>query len=253
MTNRIWQIRFPLFTFLVLICIWEMVDRVGLINTNLIPPPTKIWIAFQEWVLSGEFARDSYASFGRVSIGLVLGVMTGVILGLLTGRISVIDQIFSPVLNLARAFPPVALLPVFITFFGIGNVSKITAIAFASVFPVWINTHIGSKGVPIEYLNSARLMTRSKLRIFIRIIFPAALPWIIAGIRLAIAVSFIMLYVAELAGASSGLGYQISSAHLSYRFDKMFAALFFLGFIAAASDISFNYLTKQVFPWLKCN
>lgn len=251
MLHFIKQYSIPVLAMVLALSLWQLMAEVEWVNPHLMPPPSKIARAFTEWVSSGEFLRDFWASIWRAGAGLFLGSLGGIGFGLLTGRVAWLNRALSPVLNLLRAFPPVALLPVFITFLGIGNTSKILAIAFACLFPVWVNTHIGASNVPEEYLQSARLMSRSRGRIFFHVVLPASLPWIIGGIRLAIAMSFIMLYVSELAGASSGLGYAISTNHLAYRFDKMFAALFFLGLLAAVSDNLFNKWSKAFFPWLK--
>lgn len=252
-TTVLRQYRLALLSALLTLGLWELSAFGEWLNPRLVPPPSRIGAAFAEWVSSGEFRRDFLASIWRVGAGLGLGTALGIGLGLLTGRLILLNRVLSPALNLLRAFPPVALLPVFITFLGIGNTSKIAAIAFGCLFPVWVNTHIGAGSVPEEYMQSARLMTRSQGRVFARIVLPAALPWLVGGIRLAIAMSFIMLYVSELAGASAGLGYAIVSNHLAYRFDKMFAALFFLGSLSAVSDMLFNRWVQKRFPWLNFN
>lgn len=222
-----------------------------IINSKLIPSPIKVFLGIIEWAKSGELLRDFLTSVWRGLAGLIIGASLGIFLGLFTGRSHTIDLILTPLLNVFKAFPPVALLPVFITFFGIGDFSKVFSISFASVFPLWVNTHVGASSIPVEYIRSAQLLTNSRLKIFFRIIFPASMNSIVAGFRISIAISFIMLYVSELAGASSGLGYQISSSHLSYRMDRMLGALIILGITASMVDFLFNKLVKRVFPWIQ--
>lgn len=248
--KKLWEARISIFFILFIILVYEWSATWGWVNANLIPPPSKIWTATIEWIKNGEFERDLLASSWRVSMGLCLGVLGGVLIGVLTGRIRLAQLVFSPLLNLTRSFPPVALLPVFITILGIGDTSKILSIALACFFPVWVNAHIGAQQVPQEYIHSANLVTKSQWRIFRHIILPSATPFVIGGIRLSISMSFIMLYVSELAGASAGLGYEISSSHLAYRMDKMFAALFTLGFFAAFADYAFNVSIRRIFPWV---
>lgn len=233
------------------ILLWQLAAVFGFVNTALIPSPTKVFHAIVEWAKSGELFVDFYTSIWRGISGLLIGSAIGVLLGLMTGRNQKLNLIFTPVLNVFKAFPPVAMLPIFITFFGIGDFSKVFAISFASIFPLWVNTHIGSNSIPIEFIRSAKLLSRSRTTTFFKIIIPATMSSIMAGFRISIAISFIMLYVSELAGASNGLGYQISSSHLSYRMDKMFGALIILGLTAAIIDLLFNRIIKYFFPWVQ--
>lgn len=234
-----------------LILLWQAVSYYGAVNSSLIPPPTKVFTAVVEWARSGELLRDFSDSIWRGLVGLLIGSFIGILLGLLTGRNRTMNLIFSPILNVFKAFPPVAMLPIFITLFGIGDFSKIFSISFATIFPLWVNTHVGSSSVPIEFIRSAKLLSKSQSKLFLRIIIPASMNSIIAGCRISIAISFIMLYVSELAGSSSGLGYQISSSQLSYRMDKMFGALIVLGLTAAVIEYIFGRAVKYFFPWVQ--
>jgi len=237
----------------ILILLWQGLSYFGIIDYNLIPPPTKVFSAIVEWAKNGELFQDFFTSIWRALIGLIIGSIIGILIGFLTGRSEKMNLILTPVLNVLKAFPPVAMLPIFITLFGIGDFSKIFSIAFATIFPLWVNTHIGSSTIPVEFIRSARLMSKSELNIFFKVIIPASMNSIIAGFRISIAISFIMLYVSELAGASSGLGYQISSSQLAYRTDMMLGALIVLGLTASMVDFIFNRLIKYVFPWVQLN
>jgi sulfonate transport system permease protein len=236
-----------------ILLIWQLCDVFDIINSALVPPPSKIFWAIIEWAKSGELAMDFFTSIWRAITGLLIGSLVGIMLGLLTGRNQKLNLLLTPLLNILKAFPPVAMLPIFITFFGIGDFSKVFSISFASVFPLWVNTHLGAASIPVEFIRSASLMSKSKSKIFLTIIIPASMNSIIAGFRISIAISFIMLYVSELAGASNGLGYQIASSQLSYRMDRMFAALILLGFTASMIDILLNRLMKVLFPWVQTN
>ena len=245
---------FYLYSFvslLLFVVIWEMLPLMGWLDGRLIPPPSQILRGGIGWVESGEFGQDLAHSLGRGMVGLFLGSILGIVVGLLTGRIQIISYILTPLLNVFRAFPPVALLPVFITVLGIEDSSKIFSIAFACFFPTWLNTHIGAASIPIEYIRSANLLSSNKLNIFLKIILPASAQSIVMGVRLSIAVGFVLLYVSELAGASDGLGYRIANAQMSYRMDVMFAALFALGGLAALTDWLFVGFVKWWLPWLR--
>lgn len=236
-----------------ILLLWQFLSGFGFINSNFIPTPVNVFCAIIEWAKSGELLIDFSTSIWRGIIGLLIGSIIGICFGLLTGRNEKLNLILTPILNVFKAFPPVALLPVFITFFGIGDFSKIFSISFATIFPLWVNTHLGASSIPIEFIRSASLLSQSRLKVFLRIILPASLNSIVAGFRISIAISFIMLYVSELAGASNGLGYQISSSHLAYRMDKMLGALIVLGITASMIDYIFNKVIKHYFPWVLLN
>jgi NitT/TauT family transport system permease protein len=234
-----------------LIILWEIISNTGIINTNLFPPPSRIGLAFGQMLKDGTLALDLTSSLWRALTGLILGSTIGIGLGLLTGRIQIIAKSLTPIIQILRPIPPVAIIPLVIVWFGIDNSAKIFAISFAVFFPVWLNSHIGAKQIPTPYLWSAKLLTNSILKKFKQLIFPATLPFIIAGIRNGIAIAFIMVFVTELTGASSGLGYRISFSHLIYRLDQMIAALFVLGGLGAVTDLIFVFSTKKLFSWLK--
>ncbi|MFA5954391.1 MAG: ABC transporter permease [Patescibacteria group bacterium] len=229
---------------------WEVVSRSGIVNPSLFPPVSKVFLALWEMVNSGIIITDVGNSLWRLLLGLFFGSVIGIVLGLITGRVKKVSSLLVPIIQALRPLPPVAIIPLVIVWLGIDNTAKIFSIAFAVFFPVWINTYIGAQQIPQTFLWSAKLLTTSTLKVFYRVIFPATLPFAIAGIRSAIAVSYIMVFVSELAGASSGLGYRIAIAQSSYRIDEMIAALIVLGILGALTDYLFVLSTKKMFPYL---
>lgn len=231
--------------------LWEFVSRSGFVNPALFPPPSKVAIALWEMITAGTLFSDLRDSLWRLIAGLFIGSAVGVIFGLLTGRIKSFATALSPIIQILRPLPPVAIIPLIIVWFGIDDGAKIFSIAFAVFFPVWINTHIGALQIPRDFLWGAKLLTNSSAKTFREVVFPAALPFTIVGIRTGIAIAFIMVFVSELAGASSGLGYRISITQLSYRIDEMIAALVVLGALGAIADQLFVLGTRKLFPWIK--
>jgi ABC-type nitrate/sulfonate/bicarbonate transport system permease component len=230
--------------------LWELISRTSLVNPFLFPPPSKVISALWEMIKSGDLFADIRDSLWRLILGLLSGSVIGVVFGLITGRIKRFASLFVPIIQILRPLPPVAIIPLVIVWFGIDNGAKIFSIAFAVFFPVWINTYVGAQQIPQIFIWSAELLTKSTIKIFHKVILPATLPFIVTGIRTGIAVSFIMIYVSELAGASSGLGYRISIAQLSYRIDEMIATLIVLGALGAILDQIFVRLTRRIFPWV---
>lgn len=231
--------------------LWEIISRSGFVSSALFPPPSKVAVALWGMIVAGTLLSDLRDSLWRLFAGLFVGSVVGVVFGLLTGRVKSFATALSPIIQILRPLPPVAIIPLVIVWFGIDDSAKVFSIAFAVFFPVWINTHIGARQIPQAFLWGAKLLTNSLAKIFCKVVFPAALPFTIAGIRTGIAVAFIMVFVSELSGASSGLGYRISVTHLAYRIDEMIAALAVLGALGAIADQLFVFGTRKLFPWIK--
>lgn len=234
-----------------LLLIWEFVSRIGIVPISLFPPPSRVVFALIELLNSGELFRDISVSLWRAILGFIIGSLFGIIVGLSTGRNKVIDNYLSPIIQIFRPLPPVAIIPLVIVWFGIGEVSKLFSISFAVFFPIWINAHVGAREVPDTFLWSAKTLNSKGLHLFQRVILPSALPFILTGLRNGVSIAFVMVFVSELAGASSGIGYQIAISQLAYRMDKMIAALLCLGMLGSISDFIITWIAFKLFPWLK--
>src|ERR1017187_10011917 len=245
---RFLRLSIPVFVFL---AAWEAVSRSGTVSPVLFPPPSKVFGALFSLTASGELITDALASYRRMIVGLSCGSAIGVLVGLFTGRVKKIADVLVPLVQIFRPLPPVAIIPLVIVWFGIGEVAKYFSIAFAVFFPVWLNTHLGAQQIPEKIMWCASTLTRSRLRTLRSVVFPAALPFIVAGLRVGLALSFTMVFVAELMGSSEGIGYEIHSSQLAYRIDRMMASLALLGASGALADFLFTKGIVMVCPWLR--
>ncbi|MDQ8035125.1 MAG: ABC transporter permease [Bordetella sp.] len=230
---------------------WEIAPRVvpG-INPKMFPPPSQVAGVFAQMTWgTGEIWPHVGASLQRAVWGFLLGASLGVAAGVLTGRSALLRQLSDPVLHGLRAIPAIAIVPLAIVWFGLGDVSKVMLIAWGAFFPVWVNTFIGVRDIPPVYLRSAATLGARPAAAVLQVALPAALPFVFAGLRQATAVSFVVLVAAELVGAEKGLGYLISFAHLVFRVDIMFVGLIYLGAIGFAADQLFAWLLNRFFPW----
>lgn len=230
---------------------WEIAPRVvpG-INTKMFPPPSQVAGVFVEMTLrTGEIWPHVGASLLRALWGFLLGATCGIVAGVLTGRSATLRQLTDPVLHGLRAIPAIAIVPLAIVWFGLGDLSKVMLIAWGAFFPVWVNTFIGVRDIPVVYLRSAAALGAGPFATMVQVALPAALPFVFAGLRQATAVSFVVLVAAELVGAEQGLGFLISFAHLVFRVDIMFVGLLFLGAIGFLADQLFAWLLHRFFPW----
>jgi ABC-type nitrate/sulfonate/bicarbonate transport system permease component len=231
--------------------LWELVSRSGVVNPVLFPPPSRVLHAFVEMERSGELLRDVEASWWRAIVGFLIGSTAGILTGLLTGRLVRFDASISPILQMLRPLPPVAIISLIIVWFGIGEVSKVFSIAFAVFFPTWVNSDLGARRTPYYLLWSGRTLGCRFPSAIWRIVLPSALPYIIGGLRVGISLAFVMVYVSELSGASAGVGYQISISYLAYRVDRMMAALATLGLLGLISDAVLVRTLQAALPWLR--
>jgi ABC-type nitrate/sulfonate/bicarbonate transport system permease component len=245
-TPRLLVILLPGLFFLIL---WEGLARSGLFNINLFPPPSTCLNALIASVVTWEFWRDLLYSSQRIVLGYAIGVSLGITAGVCTGRKPIYDITFGQILQFLRPVPPVAIVPLAILWFGLGESSKYFLVAWGSFFPVWINTHLGVSRVDRTYIWAARSLGALDRQILREVVLPAALPMIIAGMRTSIAIAFICVFVAEMAGAYEGIGFRISLSHLVFRADRMIALLAVLGGLGAATDWGFTYLVEKLFPW----
>jgi ABC-type nitrate/sulfonate/bicarbonate transport system permease component len=237
--------------FLLFLAVWEIAPRVvpG-INPKMFPPPSQVAGIFADMTWgSGEIWPHLGASLQRALWGFLLGASTGVVAGVLSGRFAVFRELSDPVLHGLRAIPAIAIVPLAIVWFGLGDVSKVMLIAWGAFFPVWVNTFIGVRDIPAVYLRSAATLGARPVAAVLQVALPAALPFVFAGLRQATAVAFVVLVAAELVGAEKGLGFLISFAHLVFRVDIMFVGLIYLGAIGFLADQFFAWLLQKLFPW----
>ena len=238
-------------TFTGFFVFWEIISRSGFFNINLFPPPSIVWKAFLESLSSGEFIADVLASLRRVTIGFIFGACIGILLGLLTGLVNIFRITIGQILIFFRNIPSIAFVPLAIVWFGIGEASKIFLVMWGVVFPVWINTHQGVIQVDKHYIWAIKSLGANKLQTLKEVILPDAFPFIATGLRVGIALAFITLVAAELAGAFYGIGYRISASHLIFRVDKMVLGITILGILGLFADKLYVLLIRNYFQWVE--
>ena len=239
----------PLISFGFVLSIWVVVALLRIVPEAIFPSPWSTWSATVEMWQNGTLPKDLRVSLNRAAIGFTIGASLGVLLGLLTGRVALVRTLLNPFLNLLRPIPAIALVPVAIVWFGIGEGSKYFVVSYTVFLAVWFNTHHGMQYVPETYLRAAQSLGSSKLREFLTVVIPAAAPHIFAGIRLGVALAFLSLIAAELSGASSGLGFRLQEARQYIRTDRMFSLLIILGILGAWVDYLVHRLGQKLVHW----
>jgi len=234
----------------IFLAVWEAIPRLAPnLNVLMFPPPSMVVETALPMILSGELAENIAMSLSRAGAGFLLAAILGIAAGLLTARIRLLNELSEPVLHGFRSVPVIALVPISVLWFGIGEPAKIALVAIGGFFPIWISSFIGVRDVHPTYLRSAACLGATTYRTMLLVVLPAALPFILAGLRQAIAVSFIVLVAAELSGATSGVAYMMSRGHQLFRVDIMFIGLFTLGALGFIADRLFVLTARRLFPW----
>jgi NitT/TauT family transport system permease protein len=231
------------------VAVWALVVAVTGANATLFPGPADVVRSAVKMWNDGILVTDLVASLRRALIGFVVGAVLGVVLGLLTGRIRLIRIALEPILTLLRPIPAIALVPVAIVWFGVGEGSKHFVIGYAVLLAVWLNTHAGAAGVPQAYTKAGQSLGAGRSRLFVEVVAPAAAPFIVAGLRLGAAVAFLSLVAAELTGASMGIGYRLQEARQFLDTGRMFVGLVELGVLGALLDRFFVMVQRRFVHW----
>ena len=231
------------------VAVWWIVAVSGIVNPELFPAPDEVLIAALELHREGLLYSDLKVSLSRAAIGFTIGSVLGIGLGLLTARTRFFGYSLNPFLSLLRPIPAIALVPVAIVWFGIGEASKYFVISYTVFLAVWLNTHHGTEHVALTYIRASRSLGASRTREFFEVVIPAAAPFIVAGLRMGAALAFLSLVAAELTGSSAGIGFRLQEARQFIRTDRMFVGLIELGVLGASLDFFFVMVSRRLVHW----
>lgn len=230
-----------------ILAVWQLLSLRGL--PDYVLSPADIARHFVAALGTRELYGHIAASLGRALPGFLIGALAGTTLGLVAGVRRGFDETVSPLVFLSYPVPKIVLLPLFMLWFGIGDLSKILIIALACFYPMYINAYYGARATPRILVWSARNMGASRVQIFRRVVLPAALPYLFAGMRVALALSFIVMFAAEMINARSGLGHLIRDAESSLRFDLMYVALLSIAVLGYAGDRLLRFARSRALAW----
>ena len=222
-----------------------------LFNSVFLPSPTMVLGAARDLIQAGELHVHIIQSAFRLLIGFSLGTVGGVFLGILVGRSRRFERVIDPLMNLIGPIPPFALLPMFIIWFGVGEMPKLLFIAYATFLPVLASTVEGVKSVNPLLIRSALSLGSTEAQVFRRVILKSALPSIFVAMRVSLALSFSALVVAEMIGADAGLGYLIIDSRNFFRMANMFLAASLIGIEYTLFSLFLAKLEGRLFKWRK--
>lgn len=236
-----------------LILIWDMSVRLGIADALLLPSPVIISEALWEIILKGYSGSGILLHVGmslyRVVVAFFAATVVGIILGLLRGAYRDVNAILLVPAETIRPIPPLAFIPLFILWFGIGELSKILLIFYYVTLIVMLNTEVGVRSVPQDKIRAAQALGASSRQVFAFVIMPAALPHIMAGLRVAAAAGFSILVASELLGGDLGLGFVIMDASTFFRMPEVFVGIILIGILGFTWDRGLNYLFRRLVHW----
>jgi ABC-type nitrate/sulfonate/bicarbonate transport system permease component len=232
---------------LLVLAAWQLLSLRGL--PEFVLSPVEIAKHFVAALGTPELYRDAAASLARALPGFAIGTVLGIALGLAAGIARSFDEMLSPLVFLTYPVPKIVMLPVFMLWFGIGDLSKVLIIALACFYPAFINAYYGARATRRILVWSARNMGASEAEIFRRVVLPGALPQIFAGMRVALALSFIVMFAAEMINARSGFGHMIRIAENSLRFDLMYVSLVTIAILGYGGDRLVRFANARLLAW----
>lgn len=231
------------------LAVWWVVSATGIINRVLLPSPEEVFTAFVQSMKDGSLWVNTWASLLRVVEGFVIGFCAAVPLGVLMGNSRVARGLVEPLVELVRPIPPIAVIPIAILWFGIGELSKIFIIAYGAFFPILVNTMAGFREVDPVLIRAARTLGASRWRIFRDVVLRSALPFIIVGARLGMGLAFIVLVAAELIASSEGLGFLINDARYNFRTDRVFLGMILIGVLGLVLNKLLIGFERRLLRW----
>lgn len=234
-------------TVVIALLAWELIARH--MRSVYVPSVTQIAITFwHEW-FSPTFMDQAVPSLYRMFFGYMIAAVCGISLGVIIGSYRFMFRLLDPVLQYLRATPPTAIIPVGILLIGIGDWMKILVIAFGAFWPILINSADGSRLVPRERLDTAKIFGLSSFETLIRVIVPSALPQIAAGLRTGLAIAFILIVVSEMIGSTNGLGYYILQAQRTFAIPEMYGGVVLLAILGFLLNTLFVFGESKVLGW----
>jgi NitT/TauT family transport system permease protein/taurine transport system permease protein len=232
-------------SLLIAFAIWQLFSSF-VFNPFLIPPPFDVIRTAIPMLASGEILADVSISMTRVLVGFISGSLAGIALGVLLGRIRLLHDLLDPIMELLRYLSPTAMIPIAVIWFGIGEMSKYFLIFWGTFFIVLVNTTAGVWRAPITRQRAAECLGAGRLQIFTRVVIPSAVPYIVTGMRVAMASSFMSIIPAEILAADSGIGYLLQKSSLLLQTNRIFVALLTICILGFAVDRMFRFFVDRV-------
>jgi ABC-type nitrate/sulfonate/bicarbonate transport system permease component len=231
--------------------LWEAVARFNIVDSQALPPLSKVAAAWVDLMRDGDLVNNGAVSLYRGSVGLLIAIVVGGGLGMAMARWRVFEAFVNPLVQLFYPLPKSALIPVTVIWLGFGDGSKILLIFLACMIPVTIGAYNGARGSEQVLVWSARSMGASRMRMMWDVVMPSALPELLNGIRTALALAFILVVSSELIAAQKGFGYLIGYLGSTGAYEAMYAVVLTVAFLGFAADRVYQITMQWLLRWLE--
>lgn len=223
------KLLFASITSIIFIALWEILPAIGWLNPFFTSSPSRILRA-SVWLFSHGLWWDIYVSLSEFGVGMILAIVLGIIIGMLLGWYRTLDAMFEPFVTMLNAMPRVALLPLIILWLGIGIESKVAAVFLGAFFPIVITVMKGVRTVDENLLKCARSFCATDWQVFKTLVLPTCVPFIVAGLHIAVGRGLVGVVIGELLASQAGVGHMISVASSTFQTDKVFVGILLLAF-----------------------
>ncbi|MBB6250831.1 aliphatic sulfonate ABC transporter permease SsuC [Nitrospirillum iridis] len=228
---------------------WEVAAKAGWLSARVLPAPSDIAVAFWAALKDGSLPHHVGISAERAVLGLVIGGGLGFALGLINGALPIAEDILDSTLQMLRNVPHLAIIPMVILWFGIGEQAKVFLVAVGVLFPMYLNTFHGIRSVDRGLVEMGRVYGLNPVALYLRVILPGALPAILVGLRYALGIMWLTLIVAETISASSGIGYMTMNAREFLQTDMVLLGIIVYALLGKLADIASRWLERRALDW----
>jgi sulfonate transport system permease protein len=232
-----------------LLLIWQVVSGSGLVPEQKLPAPTTIWRSAVGVALDGQLGSGLAVSLRRMAIGFLVGAAVGLVLGVLAGLLRWADRSVDPIVQMVRNVPLFGLIPLFILWFGIGELPKVVLIALAAGLPVYLNVHAGIRDADPQLVEAGTVLGWSPWLRLRHVVLPGAASHLLVGVRLGVASAWLALVVAETIATDSGIGYMINNARDFLRTDVVIVGLLVYAVLGLLMDTAVRLVQARVLRW----
>lgn len=232
-----------------LLAAWTAASTTGLLPEKTFPGPLAVAESAGSLLANGQLTEHLLVSLQRAMLGLAIGIVVGVLLAVLTGLFAVGEILLDANLQMIRAMPILALMPLAIIWFGIGEEVKVFLVALAVTFPVYLNTYAGIRGVDAKFVDLSRTLGLGRITFITRVVLPGALPGFFTGLRFAVNICWLVLVVSEQINASSGIGYLMMQARSLSQTDVIVVGLVVYALLGLVSDTIVRFIERKALTW----
>ena len=238
-----------IYSLVIVLVLWELVTQMGMVHEYFLPPLSQILATFYELTVDGTLVTNGYLTVKRALIGLVIACVLGIVVGVLSARSRLASWFWDPIIEVGYPVPVIALVPVFLFWFGTGDFAKIVLVAIGCFWPVAINVRNAARDVDENLIWSARMMGTSDRQLLRKVIIPASAPGIISGIQIALPISLIITFVFEMVAGGGGLGHLEIQGVRSFDSAQVYASLIAIMILGFALDRALRALRLRLLSW----